>query len=94
MQPPQLLSALSQFAEWLSSTEVVRSPRLTLLVDQRLGNEIHQKALGRLTGAYERICLEVRRPENRYEAANTLLGNQRPFGQISTLRQILGVTDE
>ena len=31
-----------------------------------------------VASTYDRICQEVRKPENKYEAANTILGNQRP----------------
>jgi len=40
------------------------------------------------------ICKEVRRPENRYEAGSTLLGSERPFGQVHLLRQIFGLQGE
>ncbi|TFY57091.1 hypothetical protein EVJ58_g7236 [Rhodofomes roseus] len=33
------------------------------------------------------------RPENRYEAAATLLGSERPFGQVHLLWQIFGLQD-
>ena len=33
----------------------------------------------------------IGRPENRYEAAATLLGGERPFGQVHLLRQIFGL---
>lgn len=90
MQPPELRKALADFAHWLSSPDVVRSPRLSALIDQRLNQKIHLSALRRLSSAYERICAEVRKPENKYEAANTMLGSQRPFGQTTVLLQILG----
>ena len=31
-----------------------------------------------VASTYDRICQEVRKPENKYKAANTILGNQRP----------------
>ena len=31
-----------------------------------------------VASTYNRICQEVRKPENKYKAANTILGNQRP----------------
>jgi hypothetical protein len=44
--------------------------------------------------AYQLICEEVRKPENRYEAASTLLGSERPFGQVHLLWQIFGLEDD
>lgn len=44
--------------------------------------------------AYAMICERVRRKENKYEAAATLLGAERPFGQVGLLRQIFGLKDE
>jgi len=91
MQPRELASALRNFSQWLSSPDVVRSPRLSQLNDQRLADRVHREALRSLAAAYEKICVEVRKPENRYEAANTVLGGARPFGSLNALRQIMGV---
>ena len=44
--------------------------------------------------AYELICEAVKKPENRYEAASTLLGSERPFGQVNLLWQIFGLEKE
>lgn len=91
MQPPQLEAALRSFASWLTSSDVVHPLRLSHVLDRRLGTKVHHAALLKLVQSYARICKEVRKPENRYEAANTVLGSQRPFGQINVLRQILGL---
>jgi len=40
------------------------------------------------------ICQEVKKPENKYEAASTLLGSERPFGQPHLLWQIFGLEEE
>ena len=40
------------------------------------------------------ICEEVKKPENKYEAASTLLGSERPFGQVHLLWQIFGLEEE
>lgn len=93
-QPPQLLSALHTFSLWLSGLEVVQSPRLVRLTHPRLHSQIHHVALTRLAKMYERLCDEVKKPENKYEAASTLLGSERPFGQIHLLWQIFGMQDE
>lgn len=94
MRPEQLNASLRAFSEWLSSPDVVRSPRLSPLLDQRLADRVHQAALRKLAGTYDRICTEVRKSENKYEAANTILGSQRPFGSLVSLRQILGISEE
>lgn len=73
---------------------MVESPRLAQLTLQSLVTRVHQAALQRLAEAYQRICEEVRLPENRYEAAATLLGSERPFGQVHLLWQIFGLEDE
>ena len=56
--------------------------------------QIHQDALARLAKTYRTICEEVKRPENRYEAAATLLGSERPFGQVHLVWQIFGLEEE
>ena len=40
------------------------------------------------------ICEKVKKPENKYEAASTLLGSERPFGQVHLLWQIFGLEEE
>ena len=72
----------------------MHSERLAQLTTQSLHTRIHQGALERLAETYRRLCEEVRRPENRYEAAATLLGSERPFGQMHLLTQILGLNDD
>ena len=94
LQPQQLTLALRAFSAWLSSPDVVHPPRLLPLLDRRLAERIHHAALRQLVNAYARLCTAVRAPENRYEAANTILGAQRPFGSLPALRQILGVEEE
>ncbi|KAJ4481001.1 oligomeric complex COG6 [Lentinula aciculospora] len=97
IQPAQLQSALASFSRWLStSIEVVSSssPRLSRLTLQRLHTQIHHAALGRMAKAYGMICDRVRSKENKYEAAATLLGTERPFGQVGLLWQIFGLKEE
>lgn len=84
---------LHQFASWLSMVEIGHSPRLTRLTQHKLHSEIHEAALERLVEVYRQLCAEVRRPSHKYEAAATLLGSERPFGQVALLQQILGVAD-
>jgi hypothetical protein len=93
-QPAQLLASLSKFSTWLSGLEVVQSPRLARLTHQRLNFQIHHAALARLAKTYETLCEEVKKPENKYEAASTLLGSERPFGQVHLLWQIFGLQED
>jgi conserved oligomeric Golgi complex subunit 6 len=47
-----------------------------------------------LAKTYQRICEKVKKPENKYKAASTLLGSERPFGQVHLLWQIFGLEEE
>lgn len=93
-QPSDLQQALHHFSVWLSGLEVVQSPRLAQLTVQRMHAKIHQEALARLAKTYKTICEEIKKPENRYEAASTLLGRERPFGQVHLLWQVFGLEEE
>lgn len=59
----------------------------------RLGTLIHRTALERVARAYGRLCNAVRDPKSKYEFSGTLLGSRRPFGQMSTLLQVLGLDE-
>ena len=72
---------------------MVQSRRLGLLTVQSVAARVHQAALERVAETYERICEEVKKPENRYEAGATLLGSERPFGQVRLLWQIFGLQE-
>ncbi|CAK5280086.1 unnamed protein product [Mycena citricolor] len=89
--PSQIQTALRAFSLWLSGPEVVQSPRLSQLTAQRVHIQIHQAVLQRMARAYLLISQQVRKPENKYEAAATLLGSERPFGQVNLLLQIFGL---
>ncbi|PFH46076.1 hypothetical protein AMATHDRAFT_8263 [Amanita thiersii Skay4041] len=135
-QPAELQASLQKFAIWLSTPDVLHSPRLAHLVPLSSSNTtsttnptfpsslllhtptpttnrlqllphahsysqqqsyplvIHHAALERMARSYGRICDAVRRGENRYEAASTVLGSQRPFGQVRLLWQIFGLEEE
>lgn len=93
MQPSDLQQSLHQFSMWLSGPEVVHSARLSHLTLQRYHAKIHQAALERVTRAYMSICEHVKSPENKYEAAATLLGSERPFGQGHLLYHIVGLEE-
>ncbi|KAL1944792.1 hypothetical protein VTO73DRAFT_3222 [Trametes versicolor] len=92
-EPAALQGALHRFSEWLSGLEVVQSKRLGLLTVQSVAARVHQAALERVAETYERVCDEVKRPENKYEAGATLLGSERPFGQVRLLWQIFGLQE-
>ena len=61
---------------------------------QSLASRVQRSALARLVQTYRWLCEEVRRPENKYEAAATILGSERPFGQVHLLWQIFGIEEE
>ncbi|KAJ7593358.1 oligomeric complex COG6 [Mycena floridula] len=90
-QPHELQASLRQFSSWLSGQDVVESARLSRLTAQKLHIQVHHAGLARMARAYGKICDAVRKPENKYEAASTLLGSERPFGQVNLLWQIFGV---
>ncbi|KAG7088505.1 hypothetical protein E1B28_012492 [Marasmius oreades] len=93
-QPQQLQAGLRSFSRWLSMSDVVQSPRLSYLTVQRLQTKIHHAALAKMAKTYENICEQVRRKENKYEAASTLLGSERPFGQVGLVWQIFGLQED
>ncbi|EGN95884.1 hypothetical protein SERLA73DRAFT_162575 [Serpula lacrymans var. lacrymans S7.3] len=93
-QPSELVTTLARFSQWLSGLEVVQSPRLARLSQQRLHDAIHHAALARLARSYERLCTMIRDVKSRYEAPGTLLGSERPFGQVALLWQIFGLEEE
>ena len=93
-EPEALQTALHQFSVWLSDIGVVHSPRLARLTIQSLNNRVHHAALEKLANSYQHLCEEVKKPSNKYEAAATLLGSERPFGQVRLLWQIFGLQDK
>jgi len=93
-EPESLQTALHQFSVWLSDVGVLHSSRLARLTVQSLNSRVHHAALERLASSYQRLCEEVKKPSNRYEAAATLLGSERPFGQVRLLWQIFGLQDQ
>jgi len=44
--------------------------------------------------AYKLICESVGEKRNKYEAAATLVGSERPWGRVGVLRQVFGMEDE
>jgi cobalamin biosynthesis protein CobT len=61
---------------------------------QKLHDQIHREALKRIVKAYEKICEEVGKEGNRYEAGMTLVGSERPFGRVYLLRRVFGLEEE
>ena len=59
-----------------------------------LALRVHREALKRLVRTYRWFCAQVRSKESRYEAAATVLGGERPFGQVHLLWQIFGIEGE
>lgn len=92
--PEALQTSLRKFSVWLSDVGVVHSPRLARLTIQSLNARVHHAALERLVDSYQRMCEEVKKPSNKYEAGATLLGSERPFGQVRLLWQIFGLQDQ
>ena len=92
--PSALRSALASFAHWLTSLDAVHAPRLTALTAPTLHARIHRAAQRRLGHAYAALCVRVREPRSRYEAAATLLGAERPFGSVTTLWHIFGINED
>ena len=90
----RLQAALHRFSVWLTSNTVDHPPRLAQLSVQSLASRVHRAALARLVKTYRWLCEEVRKPENKYEAAATVLGSERPFGQVHLLWQIFGIEEE
>lgn len=92
-QPHELQAALRQFSAWLSALDIIHSPRLSRLTVPRLEAQVHHAALERVAQAYQHLAEAVRKPDNKYEASSTLLGSERPFGQVHLLRQIFGLEE-
>ncbi|EKM55271.1 uncharacterized protein PHACADRAFT_143387, partial [Phanerochaete carnosa HHB-10118-sp] len=89
----RLQAALHKFSAWLTSNTVDHPPRLAQLTVQSVASKVHRAALTRLVKTYRYLCEEVKKPENRYEAAATVLGSERPFGQVHLLWQIFGIEE-
>lgn len=89
--PPEITVALRAFDTFLSELDVVSSPRLVLLTVPRLAALVHRSALEKLGNYYAKLCETIKDPRNKYEFASTLLGSQRPFGQMGVLWQVMGV---
>ncbi|KAF8436357.1 oligomeric Golgi complex subunit 6 [Boletus edulis BED1] len=94
--PDALAHALSQFSRWLSTPDVIASPRLFPLSSALLAGQVHRGALRRLVHAYGALCdaVHAESVRGKYVAGSVVLGRERPFGQVELLRQIVGLEDE
>ncbi|KAG8217988.1 oligomeric complex COG6 [Butyriboletus roseoflavus] len=95
-EPEALGKALGKFSLWLSTPDVISSPRLFPLSSSLLAGHVHRGALRRLVRAYSALCEEVRAESARdkYVAGSVVLGTERPFGQVALLRQICGLEED
>jgi len=82
---------LDRFDSFLSSLDVLTSPRLVLVASPTISSRIHREALRKVGQAYGVVADAVRNPANKYEFATTVLGTKRPFGQMSVLWQVLNI---
>ena len=95
-EPEALAKALGKFSLWLSTPDVISSPRLFSLSSSLLAGHVHRGALRRLVHVYSALCEEVRAESARgkYVAGSVVLGRERPFGQVELLRQIFGLEED
>lgn len=68
-----LTAALSQFSQFLTSLDVLTTPRLALLTDSKLAETVHRSALRRISQAYAEVCDRVLDKKEGYEFGETLL---------------------
>ncbi|KAF8322621.1 oligomeric complex COG6 [Clavulina sp. PMI_390] len=90
--PQDITQALNRFDTFLSSLDVLTSPRLSLIAYPTISSRVHREALRKVGDAYGAVCGAVRDPANKYEFAATVLGTKRPFGQMSVLWQVLNIS--
>lgn len=72
-----MTAALTTFSTFLTSIDVLTSPRLALLYSPRLAEQIHRTALARISQAYGEVCERILDPKEGYEFAETLLRRGR-----------------
>jgi hypothetical protein len=68
-----LTSSLAQFSQFLTSLDVLTTPRLALLSSSKLAEKVHRSALYRISQAYGEVCDRVLDRKEGYEFAETLL---------------------
>jgi hypothetical protein len=68
-----ITSSLTQFSQFLTSLDVLTTPRLALLSSSKLAEKVHRSALFRISQAYGEVCDRVLDKKEGYEFAETLL---------------------
>jgi len=68
-----LTASLTQFSQFLTSLDVLTTPRLALLSSSKLAEKVHRSALYRISQAYGEVCDRVLDKKEGYEFAETLL---------------------
>lgn len=66
-------SALTEFSQFLTSLDVLTTPRLALLSSSKLAEKVHRSALRRISQAYAEVCDRVLDKKEGYEFGETLL---------------------
>ena len=79
---PILITSITTFSTFLSTTDTLSSPRLSLL-PPRFAAMIHHDALSRVSHAYGEMWDAVMDEQNRYEGRTTLL--RRSKDEVATL---------
>lgn len=90
--PKPLTAALTTFTNFLSSLDVLTSPRLALLSSAKLAETIHRTALYRISQAYGEVCDRVLDKKEGYEFAETLL--RRGRDEVAVALGVDGGLDE
>ncbi|ORY76293.1 oligomeric Golgi complex subunit 6 [Leucosporidium creatinivorum] len=85
--PSVLQSSITAFSTFLSTTDPLSSPRLSLL-PPRFAASIHRAALDRVSRAYAEVWEAVMDEANRYEARRTVLKRSREEVEV-----LLGLGD-
>ena len=73
----ELTTALAQFSQFLTSLDVLTTPRLALLSSSKLAEKVHRSALRRISQAYAEVCDRVLDKREGYEFGETLLRRGR-----------------
>lgn len=68
-----LTTALAEFSQFLTSLDVLTTPRLALLTSSKLAEKVHRSALRRISQAYAEVCDRVLDKKEGYEFGETLL---------------------
>lgn len=72
-EPKAITQAMKTFDGFLTSLDILTSPRLSLLTSARIASDIHRFALENIAKDYDRIYAAVMDKDNKYEFPSTLL---------------------